>query len=116
VVGMMLQFMIKSFVIYEIYPFFADASKEYSMAPEVFFADIGWLNAIRGFVSIDTHDGKINENFVINQCIAHPQYTTYFYKKKNGTEIDIVLKDREGRLVLIEVKSSDNAVVPKSFA
>jgi predicted AAA+ superfamily ATPase len=56
------------------------------------------------------------ENFVFLELLKNNENAEIkFYKKKNGTEIDFILENWNGKIIPIEVKSSNSLAIPKIF-
>ncbi len=82
---------------------------------KIYISDTGLLSAKKDLdpqdvlsmsPEIDDFKGGLTENYVNNQLISNG-YTTYYWTSERGAEIDFVIQ-REGKLIPIEVKSSDN--------
>ncbi len=111
-VSKFLKFLEDSFLVYRVYPFFSDKTKEYSSRFEVFLNDLGFVNYFWWNVDI----WKINENFVFNEILkVNKNYELYYWKNISWSEIDFVIQDLMGRLIPIEVKSNDKDNIPKIF-
>ena len=82
---------------------------------KIYVSDLGLLGAKKNippedilYMSNELNDfkGGLVENFVQVQLTIHG-YQAYYWKSKRGAEIDFVIQ-KEGKLIPIEVKSSDN--------
>lgn len=88
-------------------------------APKVHFADSGLAAALIGadeeMLRADpSRLGPLLENFVLMELLKHATWSTlpveaYHFRTAAGREVDIVLEDRAGRIVGIEVKASHEA-------
>ncbi len=99
----------KTFVIKLITPFFRNARKELTKAPEVFFIDLGLrnfaLNQV-GQIGEPHHTGAVFENFVYQllqaQCRLHG-WRLHYWRTQNQAEVDFVIN--QGQAVIpYEVK------------
>lgn len=99
-----------TFVIKLVRPYFTNARKELTKMPKVYFADNGLRNlAVKYFASFsDNRDkGKLLENFVYSSLIKEWDGTVNYWRTKDKSEVDFVLKDYYGRIISIEVKSRE---------
>lgn len=111
-----LQFLVDSYLIYPLYPFFTDKTKEYNAHKEYFFMNTGLINYCSKLRSIGDQEWKINENFVFTQLVHnHKIQSISYYQTKNQSEIDFIAQDTNGKLIPIEVKSNDKWLIPKIF-
>jgi hypothetical protein len=82
---------------------------------KIYVSDVGLLCAKSGVVaedilyqSADLNDfkGGMTENYVCGQLVTNG-YTCYYWKSDRGAEVDFVIQ-REGKIIPVEVKSSEN--------
>lgn len=96
------------YVIQKVSPFYVNVKKEISKMQKVFFYDIGLRNVVYNSfndINIRTDNGQIFENCVFLQLLNNYDIRDiHFYRTKDGTEIDFVLKDKTDNLLPIEVK------------
>lgn len=102
-------------IIYLLPPYHANVEKRLVKTPKLFFADTGLLSSLLGIGSADdmsagSHAGHLWENFVLTELIkngdGNPGRNLFFYRDHSGAEIDFVIEDPKG-LVLIEAKYSE---------
>ncbi|MFM2044677.1 MAG: hypothetical protein RLY86_3253 [Pseudomonadota bacterium] len=84
--------------------------------PKLHFLDSGLLAALRGLspervASDRTGFGPVLESFVVSELMKQVAWsgsgiTLSHFRDKDGAEVDVVLEDRLGRLVGIEVKAA----------
>jgi uncharacterized protein len=85
-------------------------------SPKVHFLDAGLLAALRGedaeIVSADrTRFGAILESFAYSELLkltsfGGERYSFSHFRTRDGQEVDLVIEDRKGRIVGVEVKAS----------
>lgn len=115
-VSQFIKFLIDSYLIYEVYPFSTDKSKEYSKHSKIYFSDIWFLRYIKWGFENDFQDGKTNENFVFLQLLQNTDYKQIsYYHKLSWSEIDFIVENNDWKLIPIESKSSENYKLPKIF-
>ncbi len=104
------------FIVHTLQPWFTNKLKRLTKTPKLHFLDAGLLAALRG-ISPDvvrkdkTSFGAVLETFVFSelQKIAtwsEQRCSFSHYRDKDKNEVDIVLENRRGEVVGIEVKSS----------
>ena len=102
-------------------PWVANAGKRLVKAPKVYVRDSGLVHALLG---IESHHGLLGhpvsghswEGMVIESLIAaRGDGDAFFYRTAVGSEIDLVLRDRRGALVAIEVKRSSAPSPSRGF-
>jgi predicted AAA+ superfamily ATPase len=83
---------------------------------KIYVSDIGLLCAKKNIVAQDIlfNSGEINdfkggmtENYICSQLITNG-YQCYYWMSERGAEVDFIIQ-REGNVIPIEVKSSDNS-------
>jgi len=93
-------------------------------APKVYLVDSGLLTYLLGLdlngaLNDTLQMGKVIENFVVNELRKQITWSKvkpelYHFRSTSGQEVDIILQDRSGKLIAIEVKSGET-VLPKDF-
>ncbi len=111
-----------SFVVYELYPWYANIRKRLIKSSKVYFTDVGLAAFLVGIHSTDqlkAHPlrGSLYENLIITEVLkgAHNKGTRpelYFFRDSTGNEIDLVVHI-SNRWIPIEIKSS--ATFSKNF-
>lgn len=105
-----------SFVVFRLPPFYANIRKRLVKMPKLHFYDTGlvcWLLGIRTPAQLRAHPlrGAIFETWVVSEiakCRANRGETKglSFYRDSNGSEVDLVIEDPSG-IILVEAKSSE---------
>jgi len=114
-----LEILEKSFLLYNVFPYYNDTRKEYSKQSEFFLNDTGIINYFRNNFNFLEFDWNIVENFTYLELLKHK---TMFsdeiktYNKLNWSEIDFIYCYKQWLVLPIEVKMKDNDVVPKIFS
>jgi predicted AAA+ superfamily ATPase len=91
--------------------------RQLQKAPRFYFFDCGVLNALRKELTIEfssqsKRTGKLFEMFIINEIIKinsifRLDFQTYYYRTKEGQEVDLVLsRNKYQSPIAIEIKSS----------
>ena len=62
---------------------------------------------LSGLPSFDGFKGALTENYVCQSLVVNG-FTPYYWASPGKAELDFVLQDREGNIIPLEVKSSDN--------
>ncbi len=96
------------FIIQLVRPFSRNKKKELSKMSKVFFCDIGLRNIIYNSfndMQIRTDNGQLFENYVYLQLLQYvkPQQI-YYYRTKDGTEIDFIVHTKKDQYIPIEAK------------
>lgn len=114
-----LSFLEKTFVINLVRPFYTNVRKELVKSPKVYFVDLGFLSIAQGIRP--TIERSISGSVFENACwlrlteldlIKPPQ----FWRTKSGAEVDFVmLSDKTGKPIPIEVKMSPKQALGRSF-
>ncbi len=104
------------FLVCNLQPWFSNALKRLTKTPKLHFLDAGLLAALRditpGRVRKDkTLLGPVLETFVLGELLklaswSQERYEFSHFRDKERKEVDIVIEDRRGRVVGIEVKAS----------
>lgn len=94
----------------------SNTGKRLVKAPKLFFCDTGLGCHLMGydaqrFISDRSTAGRLLENFVVSELCKQRTWSSvhcqiYHFRTPTGFEVDIVLEDRAGRIVGIEIKSS----------
>ena len=93
-------------------PYFTNPRKELTRMPKVYLHDPGIYYYYYGRdVSFDTIEGKVIENFVYNTLRCRYDEGIYFYRTKDKTEIDFIIKN-ETQFTPLEVKFRKKITVP----
>lgn len=103
----------QSYLIFTLKPFSKRSREEIGKMPKIYFYDVGLRNAlVNNFapISLRNDAGAIWENFVIAEIFKANYYgkfgyRLYFWRTKQGSEMDLVLEKR-GDLLGLEIKSS----------
>jgi uncharacterized protein len=92
--------------------------------PKLYLVDSGLLaylldTPLEKLLENSPHTGKIIENFVMNELQKQStwsklQIQIYHFRTSSGEEVDIILEDRSGNIVGIEIKNS-TTVNPSDF-
>lgn len=99
-----------TFVIKLIRPYFTNARKELTKMPKIYFSDNGLRNlAVKYFANFpDNRDkGKLLENFVYSLLAKEWEGTINYWRTKDKSEVDFVLRDYYGRIIPVEVKTGE---------
>lgn len=104
-----------SYIIFLLKPHHENFAKRLVQQPKIFFFDTGllcYLLGIEKYKQVDTHfaRGQIFENLVLlellkNKLNTGQQSNLYFWRDKNGKEIDCII-ETAGKLTPVEIKSS----------
>ena len=105
-----------TFLVQTLPAWFTNIGKRLVKSPKVLVNDTGLLTHLLGadaarLKSDPTLGGSVLENFVALELIKQRgwsklQPTLHHFRTHNGDEVDLVLEDRAGRIVGIEVKAS----------
>lgn len=95
-----------TFVVNVIRPFSSHKATEIVSAPKVYAFDTGFVSYYRGWYELRAEDfGYLWEHYVLNEILAHVQNRNVFYwRDKQGHEIDFILVDKQKRPVTVECK------------
>ncbi len=103
------------FLIRALAPWHSNALKRLTKTPKLHFLDAGLLSALRGvtpdhIVRDRTAFGPILETFVFSELLklagwSEERLTFSHYRDKDRYEVDVVMEDRGGRVVGVEVKA-----------
>jgi len=96
------------FIIHLVPPFSQNKRKEISKMPKVYFCDHGLRNMVYNSfndMEVRTDSGAIFENYVFLELLQHfKSEQLFFYRTKDGTEIDFIISDRNRGLIPVEAK------------
>ena len=111
-----------TFIIRQLFPYFTNGKKRLIKSPKVYFRDSGILHALLGQSSFDglqSHPviGFSFEGFVVEQLLRlmPTGWQAFFYRTASGTEIDMVLINRQQQKIAVEVKYSLSPQLNKGF-
>ncbi|MCX6763566.1 MAG: ATP-binding protein [Candidatus Moranbacteria bacterium] len=101
----------QSFILFRLYPYSKNKRNEIVKSPKIYFYDTGIRNAlINDFSNLKsrTDKGALFENFFVSEIIKQisyldENYRFYYWRNKQGSEIDLVLEKRE-ELFAVEIK------------
>ncbi len=104
------------FLVKRVNPYFTNRGKREVKTPKIQFIDTG---LVANLVGVDVHSlivseremlGNLVENFIYAELLKHTTYSkksTQIYHYRDGNyEVDLVLEQKNGNIVAIEVKSS----------
>lgn len=102
----------QSLIIFSLRPFTSRRRDEIGKMNKFYFYDLGLRNAlIENFQPVNSRPdyGALLENFLISEILKINSYLVlglkmYFWRTKQGSEIDLVLVNREGKIWGIEIK------------
>ena len=113
------------FLVCNLQPWFSNALKRLTKTPKLHFLDAGLLAALRDITPNRLGQDKVLfrpvlETFVLAELLklaswSQERYEFSHFRDKERNEIDIVIEDRRGRVVGIEVKASAT-VTTRDFA
>jgi len=109
------------FLLKRVNPYFTNKGKREIKAPKIQFIDTGLASHLIG---VDPHTlivsqretlGNLVENFVYSELLKHCTYakklTQIFHYRDADYEVDLVLEQKNGNIIAIEVKSTANIKV-----
>ena len=103
-----IQLLEQMYVIQLVPPYTTNKRAEITKMNKIYFSDIGLRNVIyNSFNDIDIRNdnGNLFENFVYLEIIKSVRKDNiFFYRTKDGTEIDFVIIDRKQNIIPVEVK------------
>jgi predicted AAA+ superfamily ATPase len=112
-----IQFLIKSQILYTVYPFFQDKTKELTTHPKIYLSDIGLMTFLTKNYDL-ANDGRGIENTTFLELLKNKKYPhdeIKTYKKLNNSEIDFIYHYTSGDILPIEIKSGNETTIPKIF-
>jgi predicted AAA+ superfamily ATPase len=106
-----LDFMEKAFLIRQLHPYTVNLGKRVVKTPKVYIRDSGIFHFLLGIEHLDDLFGNLKlgaswEGFVIEQIIGSlpPNRSFYFYRTREGSELDLVIAKAGQPLAGIEIK------------
>lgn len=102
----------QTFVIFRLPALSTNPRKEISKNQKIYFWDTGVRNGLLNELSLNplrTDIGPLWENWVISEFAKENMLTgarkkLYFWRSRNGGEVDLVIKDSEGKFSAYEIK------------
>lgn len=98
-----------SFIIKLVRPFYTNIRKELTKMPKVYFTDNGLMNFIlKDFTDFNNNlrKGEILENYVFSSLLKVWEGSINYWRTKEKTEVDFILRDFYGNTFPVEVKSN----------
>jgi uncharacterized protein len=112
----------ETFVVRVLAPWHTNAKKRLVKSPKVFIRDAGLLHALLRIPAIEdlrSHPiaGSSWEGFIIEQILGMvpPEWQAHYYRTSAGAEIDLLLHDRRGKPIAVEIKLSATPQVAKGY-
>lgn len=113
------------FLLHTLQPWFTNTLKRLTKTPKLHFLDAGLLAALRDITPDRVKKdralfGPVLETFVLAELLklaswSDDRYEFSHFRDKERKEVDIVMEDRRGRVIGIEVKASAT-VTSRDFA
>ena len=108
----------QSLIIFPLKPFTSRKRDEIGKMSKYYFYDLGLRNALIGdFKSVSSrHDyGHLFENFIIAEVLKLNSYYDLglkmnFWRNKQGSEIDLILRNKDEKIFGVEIKSGTERV------
>ncbi|EKE09912.1 MAG: hypothetical protein ACD_16C00100G0074 [uncultured bacterium] len=104
------------FIIFKLKPWFSNIDKRLAKSPKFYFVDSGLLSHLLRLpltwgITPPPYFGQVLENFVVSEALKQCSWQkkrvdTFHFRTQSGTEVDLILQNRHGHLVEIEVKAS----------
>nr|WP_245484865.1 DUF4143 domain-containing protein [Ciceribacter ferrooxidans] len=104
------------FIARTVQPWFSNKLKRLTKTPKIHFLDSGLLASLRDLSLERLRDdrgqfGALPETFVFGEILklasaAHTRFEFSHFRDKQQNEVDIVIEDRQGRIVGIEIKAA----------
>ncbi len=104
------------FIARTVQPWFSNKLKRLTKTPKIHFLDSGLLASLRDLSLERLRDdrgqfGALLETFVFGEILklasaAHTRFEFSHFRDKQQNEVDIVIEDRQGRIVGIEIKAA----------
>lgn len=112
----------ETFVVRVLAPWHTNSKKRLVKSPKVFIRDAGLLHALLRIPTVEdlrSHPtaGSSWEGFVIEQIVGMipREWQAHYYRTGAGAEIDLLLHDRRGRPIAVEIKLSATPQAAKGF-
>lgn len=100
----------KTFVVFDVYPFYKNKAKELVHKPKVYFYDLGIRNALLNKLdeaSITVEKGPLFENTIATQLLhLYGIGLVKYWKTTNQTEVDFIVEITSDKLLAYETKFS----------
>ncbi len=103
-------------------PWFVNVSKRLVKTPKLYFRDTGVLHYLAGIYSKDQLlgnqlAGASWEGYVVQQILSAlpSRVSPYFYRSKDGAEVDLVLVKGSQPYLTVEVKLSEKPALSKGY-
>lgn len=104
------------FIIFKLKPWFSNTDKRLVKTSKVYFVDSGLLSYLLRLpstwsISESSKFGQVLENFVVSEILKQCSWEkermeAYHFRTQNGEEVDLILQNRKGNFVGIEIKAS----------
>lgn len=104
------------FVVRTLPPWHNNTLKRLTKTPKIHFLDSGLLAVLRGLsppsIARDRQPfGALLESFVVSECLktadaSDDRFSFSHFRDKDGAEVDLVIEDRRGNVVGVEVKAA----------
>jgi predicted AAA+ superfamily ATPase len=91
----------KSYLIYELIPFYKNKLKEIVKQPKIYFIDCGMRNIIANQFESNP-SGETFENYVLSELIKEG-FVPKYWRTKGGAEVDFII-EHKGDIIPIEIK------------
>ncbi|MFN0033823.1 MAG: ATP-binding protein [Saprospiraceae bacterium] len=111
-----------SFMIRRLPPYFVNLGKRLVKSPKVYVRDTGLLHHLMRIPQLEQLQGHPSvgtswEGYVIEQIIREAAEFSdfYYYRTKDGAEVDLILLAPNGKMACIEIKYSTAPVISKGF-
>lgn len=105
-----------SYVTFQLRPFYENKFKTTIKTPKIYFYDTGLLCKLLGVISLEDlllskYLGVIFENFIVAETLKNYfnqdiEPDLFFYRDKNGEEVDLIDATNSRNMKAIEIKSS----------
>lgn len=105
-----------SYVAFQLRPYFENKLKSTTKTPKIYFHDTGLLCKLLGIMSLEDlliskYLGVVFENFIVSETLKNYynqdlEPDLYFYRNKNGDEVDLIDATDSRNVKAIEIKSS----------
>ncbi len=108
------------FIIYRQNPWYTNIGLRVTKAPKLYLIDTGLLSYLLDFnlereLKDSVQMGKTLENFIVSELKKQATWSKtipeiYHFRATSGEEVDIVLENRSGQIVGIEIKNSEKII------
>ncbi|MBU0535306.1 MAG: ATP-binding protein [Patescibacteria group bacterium] len=113
----------ETFVIFQLPAYSTNPRKEISKSNKIYFWDTGVRNALIGEMQENNNRGDIGklwENWVIAEfakrnLLLGKQSVLYYWRSRNNSEVDLVVKNSKGEIQAFEIKWSKSSSKSKAF-